>query len=1168
MIEARRRWTLLLLAALTMPSLGSGCSPNSTVCQDGSICPPSSRCDTDRHRCITTLQELPCNGLAQGDGCTFANAVGACRAGVCEPFFCGDGFVTQGESCDGAPPPGKSCLDYGFDRGLLGCSAVCELAFEGCSSSHSWTNWSIPSTGALNGVWASSTDDVYVVGNGILHWDGIKWSTAMPDFTFNEVWGSGPDDVFAVGPGVVHWNGSQWSTILPGQGNPGSAGGGAGPAGPPGSASPIFYGVWGSGPGDVFVVGAVGSNGAAGDGVLMHWNGSRWDRVVDPTFAALSILTTVWGTGPGDVFVAGAVPDAVPNLDGYPTYHHVILHRSGSTWSNVFDTVDSPISGLGGSGPGDVFAVGALGDTGFSMHWDGTSWSSVAPASEPLGAVWAGGRDEVYAVGTLGTVFKWDGGNWVVSRSVDAGTATFDGTRGIFGTAGSIFALAAGPTGLRRERSRWSSVASLSSHAGVWASGPDDAYTIGMAAPGSAGFSHWDGTQWAPTGPAIPSLRSVWGSGPGDVFAVGDQGIVAHWDGRVWSQSAAGPEFEQGGASGGRGGTGGKAGSGAGAGAGGLAGSGAGGTAGTGTAGARGDLVSVWGSSPGDVFAVSTDRQRSSGQWALLHGNGASWSTLVSPDPFVPSGVWGSGPDDVFVVGFGMGLNDASIYHWNGAVLSPMNVPNPADVYVNSVWGSGPNDVFAVGASSILHWDGAQWGDARPDKQQWGDPGSGKPQLIYAMTVGGSGPGDVFVGGYGGVLLHRRGGIWEPVRLRGLSSTTGLSVTPGRVFAVGDSGEVHLDRPSVTCMAPERDCNDGWDNDCDDRPDGADPDCAGKVVEQCANLADDDGDGKADCADPDCAEFPFCKNAPFVGGAARRTVGMGTWGSSEGAAGTDGAGPSSGGAGGMGGAAGAPTLMGIAGVGGAPPPPGGAGTSGTGSSELTPNNLISDFENDAAATVVMTGNPPRHGDWYTYNDDAPTGTDPFCVQTPPAAQQSPTGQWVPYPVEAPPGGVRQGSTGRLALHGSWQGCIVWGAGIGAMLNVPVDPAGGTYSGPQIPYDVTPFSGVTFWAMAAAGTSTALRIKFPMTDDVGVDNGGLCVESPTGKCYDDYGESFSFPADGTWRQITVRWSDPGFRQEGWGTRFPWTPSHVTSIQIQSSQLGGTYDFWIDDLYFIN
>ena len=139
----------------------------------------------------------------------------------------------------------------------------------------------------------------------------------------------------------------------------------------------------------------------------------------------------------------------------------------------------------------------------------------------------------------------------------------------------------------------------------------------------------------------------------------------------------------------------------------------------------------------------------------------------------------------------------------------------------------------------------------------------------------------------------------------------------------------------------------------------------------------------------------------------------------------------------------------------------------------------------------------------------------------------------------------------------------------AALNQPVDPAGGTYSGPAIPYDVTPFSGVTFWAMAAAGTDANLRIKFPMTDDVGTDNGGLCVETAaTGKCYDDYGEPFSFPADGTWHQITVRWSDPGFRQEGWGIRFPWIPAHVVSIQIQSSDKGANYDFWIDDLYFFN
>jgi hypothetical protein len=77
-----------------------------------------------------------------------------------------------------------------------------------------------------------------------------------------------------------------------------------------------------------------------------------------------------------------------------------------------------------------------------------------------------------------------------------------------------------------------------------------------------------------------------------------------------------------------------------------------------------------------------------------------------------------------------------------------------------------------------------------------------------------------------------------------------------------------------------------------------------------------------------------------------------------------------------------------------------------------------------------------------------------------------------------------------------------------------------------------------------------------------------VNSPSGGCYDAYGEPFSFPADGSWHQITVRWSDPGFQQQHWGTKFPWIPEDVTSIQIQSSTLRETYDFWIDDLYFIN
>jgi hypothetical protein len=79
---------------------------------------------------------------------------------------------------------------------------------------------------------------------------------------------------------------------------------------------------------------------------------------------------------------------------------------------------------------------------------------------------------------------------------------------------------------------------------------------------------------------------------------------------------------------------------------------------------------------------------------------------------------------------------------------------------------------------------------------------------------------------------------------------------------VGAMGEVHLDRPSVTCSGSEHNCQDGWDDDCDGLVDAADPDCAGQITEQCANGVDDDANGLTDCGDPACLGYPGCKSGP------------------------------------------------------------------------------------------------------------------------------------------------------------------------------------------------------------------------------------------------------------------------------------------------------------------
>ena len=230
-----------------------------------------------------------------------------------------------------------------------------------------------------------------------------------------------------------------------------------------------------------------------------------------------------------------------------------------------------------------------------------------------------------------------------------------------------------------------------------------------------------------------------------------------------------------------------------------------------------------------------------------------------------------------------------------------------------------------------------------------------------------------------------------------------------------------------------------------------------------------------------------------------------------------------------------------------------------------PADLISDFEDVAAATVVMAGTPPRNGIWYVNDNPALS-----CVQMPRPAWQT---QAVGLPPERyigvePPGGVHAGSTGSRALRGWWTGCTIGAAGIGADFNLPMVPDGGIYMGPKVPYDVTPYKGVTFWARAAIGSDTALRIKFPMVDETKVEDGGHCSESALSKCGDSFGTKFTTPVDGSWKQFTVRWTDAAFSQEGWGKPFTWRPEAVTSIQIVPVYADQTYDFYVDDISFIH
>ena len=69
------------------------------------------------------------------------------------------------------------------------------------------------------------------------------------------------------------------------------------------------------------------------------------------------------------------------------------------------------------------------------------------------------------------------------------------------------------------------------------------------------------------------------------------------------------------------------------------------------------------------------------------------------------------------------------------------------------------------------------------------------------------------------------------------------------------------------------------------------------------------------------------------------------------------------------------------------------------------------------------------------------------------------------------------------------------------------------TGPEEPYDLYSWVGVTFWAMAMPNTDVNVRVMLPLRATLRVQEGGACDEADAGagRCGDYWGETVKLPA---------------------------------------------------------
>jgi len=568
---------------------------------------------------------------------------------------------------------------------------------------------------------------------GVLRWEQVRGSPVTR--SLYSVWGSGAGDVWVAGTRtLMHFDGTRWAVV-------------------PTNTNDGFGALQGSSAHDVW---------ALKNGILQHYDGRRWTTVNTG-------LGQVWGNvfaaGAGDVYLDNA-SGQVAHWDGESwtllpgtagsggrmwasgpndlylshnrynsstgSYTGVVHHWNGTAWSETTLNPGGLLTSIWGTGPANVWVSTY---DGAVLHWDGAAWTRTQLISQPLNGVAGSGPNDVWAVGGSfgnhpGRVLHWDGSAWS-----EVQTGATSGINAVWAPSPGV-AVTVGDNGvvMRYDGQRWTALSmplpELFTH--VLPVEGDGAYATTCS--DGAGVMHTtDGTTWTAVAAPGDCMHHLW-IGGGQIFAVGEQvtnvadgplGVVARWDGAAWHRD---------------------------------------------TIPGRVRLSGVWGTGPGDVYAVGYREGDPGAQTVvILHWDGGAWTLLPVGYGGQLEAVWGSGPSNIWAVG------TMTVLHYDGTRWTSGEGPAGSDAN-HGVWGSGPDDVFIAGGW-VYHWDGSSWSTYKPVNN------------FIGYGVWGSGPGDVYV--VGTQTLHWNGATWGYVDTNVSATLWGINGQSNRdLWVVGEKGVV------------------------------------------------------------------------------------------------------------------------------------------------------------------------------------------------------------------------------------------------------------------------------------------------------------------------------------------------------------------------------------------
>ena len=250
----------------------------------------------------------------------------------------------------------------------------------------------------------------------------------------------------------------------------------------------------------------------------------RWEQAFDTSESGA--LFGVWGSAPDDVFVVGGTETEAE-----------IYHYDGEEW-NPMQAPDVPgLIWVTGFGPDQVYAVGLRGAV---AHYDGQAWEAIdSGTQDDLWGIFGFSPDEMWIVGgdpfgTEPTMLRFDGSDFERIR-IDPeensrnATALFK----VFGVGDRLFAVGARGQVFEYQDDTWKNspagAAANQDFVSLWGTSEEDLVLVGGRA--NARIATFDGEGWKTRAePGLGGINAVHVATPGLAIIGGVEGFVGRYD--------------------------------------------------------------------------------------------------------------------------------------------------------------------------------------------------------------------------------------------------------------------------------------------------------------------------------------------------------------------------------------------------------------------------------------------------------------------------------------------------------------------------------------------------------------------------------------------------------------------------------------------------------------